>query len=355
MRGLSVKRSWIGLGLLAAVIALSIAYVSQRREVVEISIYYGGEKARFLKNPEIQTILRDRFGVKLKAIKAGSIEMATTLDPSRVDCIWPSNSVATELARRAGRKVLSDANIFASPIVFFAWIEVAEALEKKGVVRKNKSGFLVADVKKMSALVEKGARWREDLGVEVYGKFKIFSTDPTRSNSGNIWSALLATAFNDGDTPKIEAMAKIAPRIKAYFAAMGFMETSSGDIFENFLKQGMGSRPIIVGYENQMIEFLLENQRSADFIRDKIRIIYPGPTIFAQHPLVSLRPGCAKLAEALQDPEVQAIAWRAHGFRTGITNDPSLIKGARLPERIDLVAPMPSAAATEAILATLKP
>lgn len=89
---------------------------------------------------------------------------------------------------------------------------------------------------------------------------------------------------------------------------------SSGDIFENFLKQGMGARPIIVGYENQMIEFLVENAQYADLIRQKIRTIYPEPTIFASHPLISLKPECKRLVEALQDPEVQHIARRDHGF-----------------------------------------
>ena len=357
-------KSWIGLGILGAVVVASIAYVAiggldfarrrGPRAPTEIAIYYGGEKTRFLKNPDVQRVLREQHGVALDAIKAGSIEMTTTLDPQRVDCIWPSNSVAVELARRAGRPVLTDENIFSSPIVFFAWAEVADALEAKGVVTTRRDGVMAADLQALVGLIEGGARWREDLGLNIYGPVKILSTDPTRSNSGAIWAALLATSLNGGETPTAADMPELTPKIVAYFAAMGHMADSSGDIFESFLKQGVGSLPIIVGYENQMIEFLIENEEYAELIRDKIRIIYPEPTIFASHPLIAMDEKCGVLIEALRSEPAQIIAWRGHGFRTGITNDPSEITAATLPQRISLVAPMPSAAVMEEILASLK-
>jgi hypothetical protein len=42
----------------------------------------------------------------------------------------------------------------------------------------------------------------------------------------------------------------------------------------------MGSRPIIVGYEKQLVEFLKQNAASADLIAAKIKVIYPEPTFF---------------------------------------------------------------------------
>ena len=146
-------------------------------------------------------------------------------------------------------------------------------------------------------MIERGASWREDFGLEIYGPVRMFSTHPAKSNSGNIWSALLATAFNDGRTPTEEDLPTVLPRVEAYFDAMGFMEDSSGDIFENFLKQGMGARPMIVGYENQLVEFLIENAQAADLIRDRIRVLYPAPTIYASHPMIALDRRCERLIE----------------------------------------------------------
>ena len=150
--------------------------------------------------------------------------------------------------------------------------------------------------------------------------------------------------------PKVDAVLQLQ---------MGHMEASSGDIFENFLKQGHGrKRPIIVGYENQTDRVPdRERELSPTLIRDKIRVIYPEPTIFASHPLISLTGDCGRLVEALQDPEIQEIAWAEHGFRTGllgVENDPAAIAVASLPERVDLVIPMPSASVMSAVIASVR-
>ena len=142
--------------------------------------------------------------------------------------------------------------------------------------------------------------------------------------------------------------------IDTYFASLGFMESSSADLFANFLKQGMGARPLIVRYENQLVDFVVANQNYAQLIRDKIKVIYPEPTIFASHPLISLTPTCKRLVTALTDAELQKLAWTQHGFRTGligIDNKPSDVAAITLPETVQQVVPMPSAATMRALVA----
>ncbi len=362
-----MKRSLLGLLILGVVAAGGVAFslldVSsltrniERRTPVDVSIYYGGEKSALLQNPKIQDIIEDRYKITLDATKAGSIEMVTTLPSAGQDCLWPSNMVAVELARSSGRTVLSDETIFNSPLVLYAWSDVADALISAGVVTNRNDGFLTADVGKIGDLVSEGARWKEDLALDIYGPFKIFSTNPAKSNSGNIWSGLLATILNNGTPPNEQDLPQVLPRLTAYFGAMGHMEASSGDIFQNFLKQGMGARPIIAGYENQMVEFLAANAGLADDIKSRIRVLYPQPTIFASHPLISLSSTCKRLSEALQDPDVQSIAWSDHGFRTGligVENNPSDISVATLPETINQVVPMPSAKVMEQVIGAVE-
>lgn len=344
-------------GVLSIVDLSSLTRQVERRTPVEVSVFFGGEKSALLQNPKVTKILEDRYRITLSASKAGSVEMATTLDTTGRDCIWPSNLVAVELAKQSGKPVLSDTTIFNSPIVFFAWDEVADALEQQGVVTRRNDGFLTADVAQLVQMIQSEARWQEDLGLNIYGRFRVFSTHPAKSNSGNIWSGLLATALNGGSVATDADLPRLLPQIKGYFEQMGHMEASSGDIFGNFLKQGMGSRPIIVGYENQMIEFLNQNAAAADMINARIRVLYPEPTVFASHPLISLSPDCARLAEALTDPELQAIAWADHGFRTGligVENDPADITAAKLPESISLVVPMPTASTMSQIINTVE-
>ena len=242
-----MNRSLIGV-LILAVVAIGSVVATQidwdglrraapeRRDPVAVSIFYGGEKSRLLQNPAVREIIEQRYKIELDARKAGSVEMATTLDITGMDCIWPSNQIAVALAQQTGKTVRGDDNIFNSPIVFYAWAEVADALVAKKIARPRPDGFLAADVSKIGALIRDKARWQEDLGLNVYGPVKIFSTHPAKSNSGNIWSALLATVFNGGRTPVEGDLDGLLPKITRYFDAMGHMERSSGDIFENFSK-----------------------------------------------------------------------------------------------------------------------
>ena len=126
-----MNRTLLGLLILGAIAAAAVA-VSQldisaltrntdRRDRIAISIYYGGEKSALLANPAVKDIIDDRYKITLIASKAGSVEQVTTLDITGRDCLWPSNEVAVELARNAGRPVINETTIFNSPIVFYAW------------------------------------------------------------------------------------------------------------------------------------------------------------------------------------------------------------------------------------------
>lgn len=362
-----MNRTVLGLVLLVLVAGATIAatqfdllrFVQRPKgaQPVTVALYYGGEKSALLADPAVTAILKDRYGVTLDATRAGSVEMVTTLDTADKDCLWPSNGVSVEMARNAGKTVLSETTIFNSPIVFYAWSDVADALTKAGIVRAT-DGTLTADVQALGAMITSNKRWKDDLGLNIYGAVKVITTDPAKSNSGLIWAALLSVSLNGGTTPTEQDLPALMPKLQSYFGALGFMESSSGDLFENFLKQGMGARPIIVGYENQLVEFVTKNQTYADLITAKIKVIYPEPTIFASHPLISLTPSCKRLAEALVDPDLQQIAWAQHGFRTGligVNNDPAQIKIAKLPETVALVVPMPSAKVTREIVAAVSP
>lgn len=322
---------------------------------VDVNIFYGGEKSRFLKNPKTQQQL-EKYKIRLNASKAGSIEMVTTLSTQDKDCLWPSNQISVELAKKNGKNVLSSTNIFNSPIVFYAWKPVSEALLKAGIATRT-GNIVNVDSSKLITLAKEKKRWKEDLGLPIYGSIKLFSTDPRKSNSGNMWAGLLANMLNQGQVVSVTDLPTVLPEVQAYFSAMGYMENSSGDIFENFLKQGMGARPLIVGYENQLVEFLIEHQEYQALIEKKIDILYPTPTLFASHPLISLTPACKRFDEALQSAELQQLAWKEHGFRSGligVENDPKDLHVDNIAETITQVMPMPNAEVMQRVIEGLK-
>jgi hypothetical protein len=83
-------------------------------------------------------------------------------------------------------------------------------------------------------------------------------------------------------------------------------------LFEEYLKTGVGTDKIIVGYENQIIEFSqhypdvwIKLQENAHPV-----IIYPEPTIWSFHTIIALTPQAKQLIDIIQEPKVQDIAWK---------------------------------------------
>src|SRR5262249_30741866 len=131
-----------------------------------------------------------------------------------------------------------------------------------------------------------------------------------------------------------------------FFDRVGFMESGSGTLFDKFLKQGAGAYPIIVAYENQLLEFTVEHRELIEPVRKKLRILYPRPTVWASHPLIALDPSAKRLIAALREPDMQRIAWERHGFRAGLmgTVNTSGLLLAGIPPTIDGVMQTPSLA-----------
>lgn len=325
-------------------------------EAVTINTFVGGEKMAYLKNPEVVRILKEEHGIDLNAVKAGSIEMVTTLATAGKDALWPSNQIAVEIYKNKGATYVAEETIFNSPIVLYAYDIVTDALIKENIVVKRADSYYVVDFPRLIHYIKDGKTWA-DIGLpQLFGKISIQSTDPTMSNSGNMFAGLLANLLN-GDVVTEQSLDNVLPKVVEYFKLRGHMERSSGDIFKNFITTGVGAKPMIVGYENQLVEFTLENQKYRDFLRQKIRTLYPEPTVWSSHPVIALTPNGKRLIEALKDDDLQKIAWEQHGFRSGlmgVENDPSVLDAVGIPKEITAVMPMPSAEVMEKIIESLK-
>jgi hypothetical protein len=82
-------------------------------------------------------------------------------------------------------------------------------------------------------------------------------------------------------------------------------------------------------------------------------ILYPRPTAFSAHPLISLATEADELIDALTNEAVLELAWEDHGFRGPvgtIGKARNALLQSRLLERIEQVLPMPEAPAMLALL-----
>lgn len=346
------KRLLVGIGLLTiAAVILVVAQMttnsgdkddSETIEIATVKGFVGGEKVGFLDNPDIQKLLADRYQIKVDYTKLGSIEMIEA-DSSGQDFLWPSNEVALQLYRDTHPGTVKAETVFNSPIVLYSWDEVTDALITEGIVEQVDNTYYVVDMPRLVDLILTGQSW-SDIGLsQLNGKINVISTDPTKSNSGNMFFGLLANLLSDGIATDT-TIEEVLPTIKAYYDSLGFLQESSGDLFKLFTQQGMGAYPIIVGYESQLVELSLQNVATRDQILARLRVLYPQPTVWSSHPVIALNANGEKLMNALQDPDIQRMAWEQHGFRSGIAgieNDPAVFNVVGIPLEITSVLPLP--------------
>ena len=355
-----MKGRLVGLGILiiAAAIIFAVWFQHNAKPEIKLKGIVGSEKSAFLDNDKVKKILHDKYGITLEYSRGGSIEMVSDSIKPDIDFLWPSSQVALEIfkLKHASHLVKSEL-IFNSPIVLYSWDIVVNALVKKGIVKKENSTFYVVDMPKLLQLESEGKKWSEIGLPELYGKVSISTTDPTKSNSGNMYAGLIANILFGDVVNSDEALQKVLPTIKETFAKQGFMQSSSGFLFEQFLKTGVGQYPIIAGYENQIVEFSLLHKDLWPTVKGKIKILYPVPTVWSEHPLLALKKQSTILIEALKDPEIQKIAWEQHGFRTGlmgVQNDPKILEVNGIPENITKIVPMPKAEVMEKIINSIQ-
>ena len=129
-----------------------------------------------------------------------------------------------------------------SALVLYSWAEVTDALlqagdrrgERRRVLRRRYTPQL------LNWLIE-GKTWK-DIGLpQLYGHFVIVPTDPTKSESGGIFAVYLTSMLLGGDVPDRGCEpTQVLPQVHAYFDSLGFLEQSTGKLFDRFLRAGHG-------------------------------------------------------------------------------------------------------------------
>ncbi|MDX2227715.1 MAG: hypothetical protein SFY92_11580 [Verrucomicrobiae bacterium] len=321
--------------------------------VASVKGYSGGEKMGLCQNPKILEILRKKYGLALEAQKRGSVEMVSAPAPEGIDFLWPGSQTQLEIFKAGGQHSKGTEILFNSPIVLYSWDIVVEALMKEKIVVQREGTHYIVDMPRLVEAIRAKKKWK-DVGLEeLFGSVKVHSTDPAKSNSGSQFAALVATVLADRETLEPEDVAKVAPTMRALFKSLGFMQGSSGDLFNQYVKQGVGAFPMVAGYENQIIEFSLANRAQAAAIQSKLKILYPTPTVWSSHPMIALTDNGKKLIAALQDPEIQRIAWEEHGFRTGnaaLITDPAKLGVNGIPKTVNSIVSMPTYAVMDELI-----
>jgi len=345
--------------LVVGVLGLSLLNTVQNAipvQTVDVFCYIGSEKDGFLSNPIVKDILARDFGINIKFTKMGSIDQAflTGTQLQDVDCLWPSNTTALEIFREKNqslydRGVAKHDVIFNTPIVLYSWTPVVDKLIAQNYITQDAAGNYVTDtITLLRLIVDPPATWK-DLGADfLNGSFRIVTTDPVRSNSGNMFYGLFLNMLNGGEVVTGTNVDTYLPILKTYYDQQGLLEESSGILFDRFITLGVGATPLMANYESLIIEYGLQNQASLATIQDQVRIVYPQPTVWSAHPAIALSEEGKAFIEALKSESLQKLGWEQHGFRSavpGILNDPSIFDLAGIPSQVNSVVNLPNSAA----------
>jgi len=295
----------------AVAIFFSVRGQIASRRVVTVRGLIGSEKEPFFDDPEVIEALR-LGGLDVHVEKAGSRQIATSYDLSQYDFAFPAGVPAAEKMRRE-QEGSKSYDAFFTPMAIASWEPIAQLLETNGIAR-DQGGYYTLDMAKLLEITEEGKRWIDLEGNEVYPVNKrilVTSTDVRKSNSAAMYLSLASFVANERNVVRDASdVNEVMGLMEALFLEQGYVEYSSAVPFENYLIMGMGKSPLVMIYEAQFIGAAANGKTTPEMV-----LMYPEPTIFSKHILVSFSEGGERLGELLRDDaDLQRLAIE-HGFR----------------------------------------
>ena len=319
------------------------------KDLTTVYVATGGGKEAFIEDEDVVGIMQEKYG--LNVVYDNWSNGKLIVNPLlREDGITKYNAMFSsdqrfydyyklspnkELGEADRYRVLDGGLTLNTPIVIYSWGKVADALEAEGIVTKKDEVYYITDMDKLLEYILEGKKWA-DIGLtELYGNINIASTDPVTSSPGATYYGLLLSIMCKSYVTT-ESVEENLPKLKEFYIKSGYMNNTPADLFERYLKTGMGGEPMIVDYEKSIIEFANENPDGFNQVKDDIRILYPTPTIWNSHCIATFDEEGNRFLKAFEDKEIGQIAWSRYGFRTGITGGNYDVSGLGLgmPENI---------------------
>ena len=328
---------------------------NSKADYIDVYVATGGGKEDFLADKNIQKILKKKYNLNvtfdtwsngktiiwplirekvglgnqsiISSINNGGDIGINTEGVSRYDALFTSDQRFYDYYKLAPNKndgeadrytVLDGGLTLNTPIVIYSWKEVVDALINQNIVTANEGVYYITDMNKLINYILEGKRW-SDIGLNsLYGTINVASTDPVSSSPGATYYGLLLSILSESQVTS-DNITNNLPKLKDFYIKSGYMNNTPADLFERYLKTGMGGEPMIVDYEKSIIDFANSSPDAFEQVKDDIRILYPTPTIWNSHCFAAFSENGQKLYEALEDKEIQQIAWEKYGFRTGVT------------------------------------
>jgi hypothetical protein len=277
----------------------------------------GSEKKPFFDDPEVKALFA-KNGFDVQVLTAGSRQIATTVDLKGVDFVFPGSAPAAEKIKRekAASSVYSP---FYSPMAIATFKPIVTLLQSAGIASQDAQGIWHLNVAEYLKAVAAGTRWNQLPGAaDLYNSSRsvlISSTDIRQSNSAAMYLAIASYVANSNNIVSSQsAQAAIIDQMSALFLEQGFSASSSDAPFEDYLSQGIGSKPMVMIYEAQFLAKEMSPTEKSQITGDMV-LMYPDPTVLSKHTVVPLTDKGKSVGELLQsDPKLAKLA-ALYGFR----------------------------------------
>ncbi len=334
-----------------------------------VYVAVGGGKENFLEDKDINKILLDKYKLNVvyddwsngklvlwptireavgrgnKSITNGKELTVTSQGVTPYDAIFPSDIRYYNYYKLSADKSKGEADrmrvqggslTLNTPVVVYSWDTFTEVLIKEGIVTKRNDTYYITDMDKLLSYMEEKKKWNE-IGIDEISSFiDIKSVDPVTSSPGASYYGLLLSIFCNKNSLGMtdENIIQNLPELREYYQKAGSLLHTPSDLFQKFLFQG--SEPLIVDYEKSIVD--LANREPGNFepIKNKIRLLYPEPTMYNSHCYEYFTDAGKQLFDAYNDPEIQKIAWSKYGFRMGVSIDMEAVNslGIGIPQNI---------------------
>ena len=298
--------------------------------LTQVTVATGGGKEGFLANEKVLDIMRNKYGINpvYDSWSNGKLIVNPLVreDGSKYDLMFCSDQRYYDYYKLSPDKSKGEAEryhvqngglILNTPIVIYSWDTVVDALMKENIVTQSEGTYYISDMDKLLSYILEGKKWSE-IGLDLYGNINIRSTDPVTSSPGATYYGLLLSIMSGGQVTEDNIEANL-PKLKEFYEKSGYMNNTPADLFDSYLKTGMGGQPMIVDYEKSIVEFATSNPNGFEQVKDHIRILYPTPTIWNSHCIATFTDEGNEYLKIYDDPEIGQIAWEGYGFRTGVT------------------------------------
>lgn len=357
------KKTIIGIAIFVVLIVIIILIKTlsgkdggiMNGNLTDVYVATGGGKEDFLADKDIQKILKEKYHLNVifdtwsngktvsiplirESVGLGNQSIVNRISQgesftiysdgvSKYDALFTSDQRFYDYYKVSPNKENGEADRYTvldggltlnTPIVIYSWKKVVDALINEQIVTEKDGVYYITDMNKLINYILEGKKW-SDIGLNnLYGTINIASTDPVSSSPGATYYGLLLSILSESQINS-DNIANNLPKLKDFYIKSGYMNNTPADLFERYLKTGMGGEPMIVDYEKSMIDFANSSPDAFEQVKDEIRILYPTPTIWNSHCFTVFTENGAKLFEALEDKEIGQIAWERYGFRTGVT------------------------------------